>query len=263
MTAENETVIYAEFAHVALISFNRPDVMNASSYALRASLSEAMDKAEANREIRVVVLTGEGRSFGAGADLTEGFTERRGTINEHILKDHARLIDNIAQSDKTYIAALPGATAGVSLAYALSCDMIIMAENAFLYSPFAGIGLVPDGGTSWMLLRAFGYHKAFEIIADQRRVTAAECLEAGLANQVVPADTLRQTALARAEKLATQGAPLSLKYTKKILRHAMDAGREATTRLEADFQFICNASKDKAEGIEAFLQKRKPNFSGS
>jgi len=260
--SEPNNVLYEENGPVALISFNRPKAMNASSFALRAELSDAMDKAERNGDLRVVVLTGEGRGFGAGADLTESFSERRGTVNEHILKDHARLIDNIVQSDKIYIGALAGPTAGVSLGYALACDMILMAENAFLYSPFAAIGLVPDGGAAWFLLRAFGYQKAFEMIADLRRVTAAECLQAGLANQVVPDAELRQAALARAHKLATETAPLSLKYSKKILRRALYASREETTRIEADFQFVCAASRDHKEGVTAFLEKRKPAFKG-
>lgn len=259
---DDTTVLYSVEGPVAIISLNRPAVMNASNHALRIALGEAMDRAEMDHAIKVVILTGEGRGFSSGADLTEEFTARRGTINEHILKDHVRLIDNIVQSDKAYIAALPGATAGVSVSYALACDMILMADNAFLYSPFAAIGLVPDGGASWFLLRAFGYQRAFEIITGLGRVSAAECLAAGLANQVVPAADLRETALARGRDLATKAAPLSVKYAKKLLRQAHQASREEIARLEADFQFICNASTDAQEGVAAFLEKRKPAFVG-
>lgn len=257
-----QTVLYFENGAVATISLNRPETMNASNYAMRGELSAAMDRAEKNPDILAVVLTGEGRGFSSGADLTEGFTKHRGSINEHILKDHARLIDNIIQSDKTYIAALAGATAGVSLAYALACDMIVMAEGAFLYSPFAAISLVPDGGATWHLYKAFGYHKAFEIMGGMRRVPAAECLAAGLVNAVVPADDLRAEAEARAEKLVTGSAPLSLKYIKKLLHRAETASREEVIRMEADFQFVCSRTEDHQEGVQAFMQKRKPAFTG-
>lgn len=260
--SDEKTVLYSEDNHVAVISLNRPKQMNASSWDLRAQLRAGIDAADKNREIRVVVLTGEGRGFSAGADLTEHFSTRRGTISEHILKDYKQIIDAIEQSDKTYIAAINGAAAGVMLAHAMACDLIIMADSAFLYSPFATLGLVPDGGTTSYLLNAFGHQRAFEIIVEGRRVSAQECVDAGIATAVVSDEELRETALARAHKIANDTAPLSLKYSKKLLRFARNASREDVTLLEADLQHVCGQSADFREGVSAFMERRAPKFTG-
>jgi 2-(1,2-epoxy-1,2-dihydrophenyl)acetyl-CoA isomerase len=154
---DEKTVLYTSENHVALIVLIRPEFMNVSSIRLRADLIEAIDLADKNDEVRVVVFAGEGRAFGAGADLSESFHAQHASVTEHILKDHKPIIDRLVQSPKTYIAALNGATAGISLASALACDLVIMAEDAYLLSPFASIGLIPGGGTSWFLLPALGY----------------------------------------------------------------------------------------------------------
>ncbi len=259
---DEKAVLYTEDKNTAIISLNRPKQMNASSHALRVELRAAIDAADKNTDIRVVVFTGEGRGFSAGADLTESFVEHRGTVNEHILKDYKQIIDAIEQSDKAYIAAINGPAAGVMLAHAMACDLIMMSESAFLYSPFAALGLVPDGGTTTYLFKAFGYQRAFEMIVEGRRTSAQECLDAGVATSVVKDEELREAAIARAHKIAENTAPLSLKYSKKLLRFARNATREDVTALEADLQNICIQSSDCQEGVAAFMQKRKANFTG-
>ena len=262
MAEEENVVLYEEDKHVATITLNRPQQMNACSHALRTQLGEAMFRAENNTDIRVIVVTGAGRGFSAGADLTEGFTERHATISQHILKDYKSLVDHVAQSDKTYIAALHGATAGVMIAFAMACDMVVMGEGAFLYSPFRTLSLVPDGGASWYLLQTFGYHATFEMIAEGRRMDAKACQAAGLTSQIVPDDQVCEAAQKRAQELSQSAAPLSLKYAKKILRAAQNASREDITVMEAEFQHVCSQSDDFQEGVSAFLQKRSPKFTG-
>ena len=261
MSAKDE-VLYTEHDDVALIVLNRPKQMNASSVALRAGLRKAIDDADKNPNIRVVILTGEGRGFSAGADLTESFTEHRGTITEHILKDHKQLIDAIEHSDKTFIAAVHGPAAGVMLSYAMACDVIMMGESAYLYSPFTAISLVPDGGGTHYLLQALGYHRAFEFVVEGKRLDAKACLDAGIASALVPDDELRDKAMERAQKIARTSAPLTAKYAKKLLRFARHASRDDVTALEASYQHICSQSEDFQEGVAAFMQKRKPEFKG-
>ena len=258
-----ETVLYSEDEHVALIALNRPNAMNASSRQLRAELTAAMTAAEENANIRVVVFTGEGKGFSAGADLREPFNEHYDTITEHILADHKPIVDHIASSEKTYIAALNGATAGVAVAYALSCDLVIMAESAYIYSPFAAISLIPDGGTTWFLLRQLGYYRAYQMIVEGGRLSAAECLQYGFANKVAPDSEIREQALAWAQSRATKTAPLSLRYAKQALRYAQTASLEATTIREAELQHLCDASDDFREGVTAFFEKRPPVFKGA
>ena len=257
------TVLYSVNGHVATISLNRPKAMNASSRQLRAELKTSMDAAEADANIRVVILTGEGRGFSAGADLTESFVEDHPTVTDHILKDHKPLIDAIGSSEKTYLAALHGATAGVSIAYALNCDLIMMAEGGFIYSPFAAISLVPDGGVSWFLVKALGYRRAYEVGVEGQRLTSAECLAAGLVNRVVSDADLREEAAKWAEHLSNDVAPLSLKHAKQAMRAALSGSLSDVQLKEAELQHLCISSNDAAEGVAAFMQKRKPEFKGN
>ncbi len=255
-------VLYSEDRHVATILFNRPKTMNASSRQLRADFGAALEKAERSEDVRVVVLMGEGRSFGAGADLSESFVDEHATVTDHILKDHLPLIDAIGASEKTFIAALHGATAGISIAYALNSDLVVMSESAFIYSPFAAIGLIPDGGVTWFLVQALGYRRAFEVCAEGKRLSASQCLVAGLVNKIVTDDALRSEAAAWAHHLADTVAPLSLRYMKRAMRAALGDTLGVTQRMEAELQHRCVTSSDAAEGISAFMQKRKPNFTG-
>ncbi|MEO1041799.1 MAG: enoyl-CoA hydratase/isomerase family protein [Pseudomonadota bacterium] len=258
----DESVLYETHDRVALISHNRPAQMNASSKDLRLALRRAMNKAENDETIRVVVLTGEGRAFHAGADLKDEHSPDHRTISEHILLDHKPLIDNIRRSRKTYIAAINGAAAGIGMSYALACDLMMMAENAYLYSPFASIGLVPDGGACHFLLSRLGRHRAYQFIVESERLSAPECYDLGVANKVVPTDGFREAALGWARDLSTQRAPLPLRYVKSVLNSLENESYNKAVHMEAEIQHTCYNSRDKKEGVDAFFEKRKPVFVG-
>lgn len=256
----SETVLYERHGRVAVVTMNRPEVLNAFNRQLAHDLRDAMMRAAGDREVRAVVLRGAGRCFCAGADLKQGFpTDRR--VEDLINIDFRPTLDMIAGMEKPVIAAVAGPAAGIGLSFALACDLVVMAEDAYLLSPFAAIGLIPDGGATWLLVRQLGYYRAYQMCIESERVPAARCLEFGLANRVVPAARLDEESRAWAESLAER-APLALARTKLAMRAAMDLSLTEAIAREAHLQTACLESEDAKEGIAAFLAKRKPEFKG-
>lgn len=254
------TVLYEQQDNVAIISLNRPDSLNGFTTELCAELLQAFEKAQSDEGIRVIVLTGEGRAFSAGADLKQGFVGDR-TTQGKLLFEYAPVLTAIAEIPKPVIAAVPGFAAGIGLSFALHSDLLVMADDAFLLSPFTTISLVPDGGANWLLVRQLGYHRAYQLSIESERVTAERCLELGIANKVVPASNLREASVAWAGELSKR-APLSLAATKKVMRHAMDHDWHSCFTMEAQEQQKLRESEDAKEGVDAFFEKRAPNFKG-
>jgi len=232
--------------------------MNAFDTALRAEVVEAFEKARDDDLVRVVVFTGEGRCFSAGADLKAGI-ER--DVEEILQVEYRPVQEAIASIPKPVIAAVPGSAAGIGLSMALQCDLLIMADNAFLLSPFTTISLVPDGGLNWLLVRQLGYRRAFQLSVESERIPAERCVELGLANKAVPAEELQAAALEWAQVLAGR-APLSLAATKKVMRFASDNDWSDAYDMEAKLQGELLGSEDNQEGIRAFFEKRAPEFKG-
>ena len=168
---------------VARLVMNRPDRLNSFDRVLRREMIAAVDALNGDPELRVIILTGEGRAFCAGADLADGpgpDAAARGPATEHQLKtEYKPSLLGIAESSKLWIAEVRGAAAGIGSAYMLACDFVVMAETAYLYQAFAAIGLIPDGGATWQLLRAVGRKRALEIILGGERIHAPRCLELG------------------------------------------------------------------------------------
>lgn len=248
--------------HVALITFNRPDAMNAFNVQMRTEFADAQAKIEADDAIRIVVVTGSGRAFSAGTDLKEmDVTANSYGAFDNSIRDYKPLIDGIAHSNKIYISAINGFAGGVALGMALGSDLAVMADNATVFSPFANIGLVPDGGASYQLFHAMGYKRAFAAIAECERLNAQQCLDLGLINKIAPADSLVADTKAWAHSLAER-APLALRNTKKILQGLPGLNREQAAYLESEYQMQCVNSEDSAAAVQAFLSKEKPVFKG-
>lgn len=254
----SDIVKYDQHGAIAVITLHRPESMNAFDTDLRAAVVEAFDKARDDESVRAVVFTGEGRCFSAGADLKAGI-ER--DVREILESEYRPVQEAIANIPKPVIAAVPGSAAGIGFSMALQCDLLIMADNAFLLSPFTTISLVPDGGLNWLLVRQLGYRRAFQLSVESERIPAARCVELGLANKMVPAEQLQGAAIEWAEALA-QRAPLSLAATKKAMRFAADNDWASSYSLEADLQGQLLGTEDNREGIQAFLEKRTPKFTG-
>jgi 2-(1,2-epoxy-1,2-dihydrophenyl)acetyl-CoA isomerase len=232
--------------------------MNAFDTALRAEVVAAFDKARDDDSIRVVVFTGEGRCFSAGADLKAGIDR---DVEEILQVEYRPVQEAIASIPKPVIAAVPGSAAGIGLSMALQCDLLIMADNAFLLSPFTTISLVPDGGLNWLLVRQLGYRRAFQLSVESERIPAERCVELGLANKAVPAGELQSAAMEWAQVIAKR-APLSLAATKEVMRFAADNGWSEAYDMEAKLQGELLGSEDNQEGISAFFEKRAPEFKG-
>ena len=252
--------------NVARLILNRPDKLNSFDRTLRRELIDAVAELNTDPELRVIVLSGAGRAFCAGADLTEGFDDapqgRRGPLTEHMLKtEYKASILGISESTKLWIAEVRGAAAGIGSAYMLACDLVVMAEDSYLYQAFAAIGLIPDGGATWQLLRALGRKRALEIILCGDRVYAQRCLELGLANRVVPAGEETDAAMTWAAELAAK-APLAVQYSKQALNLAAENGLAEMISQEAALQSVCIDSDDAREGLAAFFDKRAPRFRG-
>ena len=255
----SEILKYEQQDAVAVVTLNRPDSMNAFTNELRADLLDALQKANENDAVRVVILTGEGRCFSAGADLKEGGFDR--PVTEMLQTEYRPVQEAIASMPKPVIAAVPGSAAGIGLSVALQCDLLIMADNAFMLSPFTTISLVPDGGLNWLLVRQLGYRRAFQLSVESERIPADRCVELGLANKAVPAEELHGAAIEWAQALGKR-APLSLAATKKAMRHAADHDWASSYDLEAELQGNLLGSADNMEGIAAFFEKREAEFKG-
>lgn len=255
----SEIVKYENKGAVAVITLQRPDAMNAFTTELSLQLQLALERAADDDAVRVVVLTGEGRCFSAGADLKSGFEGR--PVFGKLQYEYRPVLSAIATMAKPVIAAVPGSAAGIGMSMALHCDLMIMADNAFLLSPFTTISLVPDGGLSWLLVRQLGYRRAFQLSIESERIPAARCVELGLANKAVAAEQLQSAALEWAETLAKR-APRSLEATKRTMRNAIDNDWASTFNMEADWQQMLAGSDDNVEGVAAFFEKREPRFTG-
>jgi 2-(1,2-epoxy-1,2-dihydrophenyl)acetyl-CoA isomerase len=257
-------VLITHLDSVATVTLNRPEVMNAVDHPMRKNLFAAFDELARAPDIRVVVLTGAGKSFCAGSDLKSAAANPDTSVRRTartLLHDFQPLIECISRMDKPIIAAVNGAALGVGMSLALACDLMVVADTAYLKSPFVGIGLIPDGGAAWFLTRRIGYAKTLEVLTEGEKLTAPRCLELGLANRMVAADTLASSAAAWAAQLAEK-APIAMALTKRVARLSMSMGLSEALTLEAELQTLCASTEDAREAIAAFAEKRTPTFRG-
>jgi 2-(1,2-epoxy-1,2-dihydrophenyl)acetyl-CoA isomerase len=243
---------------VQTITLNRPEKMNAFTRGLHSELRNALKQAR-DPEVRAVVITGAGRAFCAGQDLTE-FGEA-GDIGASLRETYHPNILAIRALEKPVIAAVNGACAGAGLSLACACDIRIAADSAAFVPGFIGIGLIPDAGGTYFIHRLLGASRAFEWMTSNRRLTAAEAHAWGLVSEVVEADALP----ARAAELASTYAELPTRgigMTKRLFDHADAATLEEQLEMESQVQAAAARSEDFREGVNAFLEKRPPRFTG-
>jgi len=253
-----ETVKYEKKDSVALITFNRPEVRNAFNAKMTEDILEALVEAKNDSNIRAIVLTGEGLSFSAGADLSARDNKWSDT-EAALIEGYLPSLKEIMEMPKPIISAVNGAAAGIGSAYAMACDLTVMSEEAYILQAFSNIGLIPDGGANWFLTNTMGYKLAYQIAIEGERIGAKRCLELGLVNKVVAGENLLAEAISWADKLSLRSSQ-SLSLTKKIMRKSVDSSYEDIYDLEAKTQNTLTGSEDNIEGITAFMEKRQPNF---
>lgn len=244
---------------VLTITLNRPDVLNAFNTAMHKALGGALKEAR-DPAVRAVVLTGAGRGFCVGQDLTE-FKEAAGDIGDRLRATYHPNVLAIRRLEKPVIAAVNGAAAGAGLSFACACDIRIAADSASFVPAFINIGLVPDSGGSYFVARLLGYARGFEWMTSGRKLPAAEAREWGLVSEVVEGDGLA----ARAAELAAQLAAMPTRgvgMTKRLFDQAGTNTLEQQLELEAQLQAAATQTADFREGVAAFLEKREPKFTG-
>jgi 2-(1,2-epoxy-1,2-dihydrophenyl)acetyl-CoA isomerase len=244
---------------VQTITLNRPDVLNAFNGAMHSALAAALKDAR-SPDVRAVVITGAGRGFCVGQDLTE-FREAPGDIGDRLRGSYHPTILAIRALEKPVLAAVNGPAAGAGLSLACACDLRIAADSATFVPAFINIGLVPDSGGTFFVRRLLGYARAFEWLSSGRRLSAAEAHAWGLVSEVVPADELAGRAAELAGELAAMPTA-AIGMTKRLLDHAETATLEEQLEREAQLQTAATRSEDFREGVAAFLEKRPPRFAG-
>ena len=243
---------------VATITINRPKMMNAFNEQLVWDMGDATEKVKNDSQIRVLVITGEGRGFSAGADLTERDASWSDT-KDALLRGYYPFLKNIIEMPKPVIGSINGPAAGIGAALAMACDLRIMAKDSYIMSVFSNIALVPDGGLSFLLTRAIGYARALEFAIEAKKISSADCLNMGIANKVVELDALSSETKKWAEHLSKR-SPQALSLTKKLMNDSITKSYDEIFKAEAEAQNSIFGSDENIEGVKAFLEKREPNF---
>ena len=256
---QSNVLEYSVSNAVCTIALNRPDSLNSFNQELRMDILSAIQSAEKDPAVRVIVIKGNGKGFCAGADLAEGLDR---DIEEELNNEYKPFLMAIHDSRKVCIAQVHGCAAGIGAGLAMVCDLVIMSEDAYVYLAFAAIGLIPDGGLNWHLYNALGPRKAFETIVEGKRLAADECLRHGICNEVVTRENLETAVTDRASSLA-KGAPLAQAAAKKILRQVGRMTLSEAISKEAEYQKPLTESDDCRNAVDAFFKKQKPAFKGT
>ena len=268
----DEVLIEVDDHGVMLATFNRPEQMNALNAGLTAGLLDALDRASRDDGIRALVLTGNGRAFCAGAEITAASNPASGSANgagtpppRHARLDHfggsGRTAEAFANCDVPVIAAINGATAGAGFGIALCCDLRFVANSARLGPIFIKRGVASDYGVAYWLPKVVGAGRAYELMYDGDVIDAGRALAIGLANRIIPDEQLLDEALGYARKIAA-GPPLATTYVRRLLRRSWDMPQHEFLELEWTYQAALLRTADAREGFTSFVEQRAPRFEG-
>ena len=258
--AEDQVVLTETDGHVATVTINRPDKLNALNANVRSRFVAAFDALRTNDEVRVVIITGAGeKSFVAGADIGE--FEGRSPVDQFRVMKSFGIVDVVDTFPKPVIAAINGFCLGGGCELAMGCDIRIASDKAKLGQPEVNLGILPGAGGSQRLPRLVGMGTAYKMLFSGEMVRADEALRIGLVDEVVPADQLTDRAHALAATIASK-SPVALQLIKEAVRAAVRMPLDEGLRLETTLFGLAFSSEDKVEGVKAFLDKREPKFTG-
>jgi 2-(1,2-epoxy-1,2-dihydrophenyl)acetyl-CoA isomerase len=259
-----DQVVFRREGQVEVITLNRPDILNSFNADMLRMLGERLDKLQQDDEARAVLITGAGRAFCAGADLTgaggrdDVHTPVGMRFSTHL---YSKVIRSMVILEKPIIGAINGDAAGAGCNFALACDILIASESARFIQVFVRRGLVADAGGTFFLPRLIGLSRAKELMFSGEAVEARQALELGLVSKVVEPELLMEEAMALAQKLAG-GPTRALGMIKKMLNRSFESDLETALEMEATMQGIAVSTQDVVEGITCFLQKKRPEFKG-
>jgi enoyl-CoA hydratase len=258
--ASYETLLLERRGRVALLTINRPDKLNALNIRTRAEGAAALEELRDDAEVRVVVVTGAGdKSFVAGADIGE-FAGRTALTQRDVMTGRS-LFTAVDTFPKPVIAMINGFCLGGGCELAMSCDLRVASERARFGQPEINLGIIPGGGGTQRLARLVGESKAMELILTGEMIDAQTALALGLVNRVVPHEELEAKTMELANLVAAK-SPVALRMAKEAVKTAARSTLDEGLRREIDLFALCFSSRDKDEGVNAFLEKRRPEFTG-
>ena len=254
-------VLYKVEDAVATITLNRPDAMNTIDWELPKEVARLLAETDKDGNVRAIVITGAGRAFCAGGDLSVLKALTTPAERHEFIAVGGRMAQMIRSVGKPVVAMVNGVAAGAGFNIALASDMVVCTTKARFAQSFAGVALVPDLGGHYMLPRLIGLHKAKELMFLADLINAEEAYRLGLVNYVVEESQLAEKTYAIAKRLAA-GPPLALQFIKSALNHSFDSSWNAMLEEETTHQALCLCTEDHQEGVKAFFEKRPPQYTG-